>query len=145
MEKKIEKGDRVEIEYTGKLEDGTVFESSNVEFTVGEGEVVEGLDKAVEGMEKNEEKSVTLGVGEAFGERREEFVVDFPKDKIPEGMEVEKGMIIELNDINGNKIPGVVEDVKDDALRIDLNHPLAGKQITFDIKIKDVKEEDRTL
>ncbi len=145
MEKKIKKGDRVEIEYTGKLEDGTVFESSDVEFTVGEGEVVEGLDKAVEGMEKNEEKSITLGANEAFGERREEFVIDFPKDRIPEDMEVEKGMIVELNDINGNKIPGVVEDVKDDALRIDLNHPLAGKQITFDIKIKDVKEEDRTL
>jgi len=135
--KKIEKGDRIEIEYTGKLEDGTVFESSDIEFTVGDGEVVEGLDRAVEGMEIDEEKSITLEPDEAFGEKREDLVIDFPKENIPEGMEVQEGMIVELNDAHNNKIPGVVKEVRENTIKIDLNHPLAGERITFDIKIKN--------
>jgi peptidylprolyl isomerase len=140
MDKKVKKGDRIEIEYTGKLEDGNVFERSDLEFTVGKGEVVEGLDKVVEDMAVNEEKSVTLGPEEAFGERREEFVIDFPRDKIPESMEIEEDMIVELTDMYGNRIPGLVREVREDALKIDLNHPLAGEHVTFDIKIKGIRE-----
>ncbi len=138
--KKIEKGDKIEIEYTGKLEDGTVFESSDIEFTVGNGEVVDGLDRAVEGMELDEEKSITLEPDVAFGEKREDFVIDFPKENIPDSMEVQEGMIVELNDIYNNKIPGVVKDVREDTIKIDLNHPLAGERIIFDIKIKNVEK-----
>ena len=138
MDRRVNKGDRIEIEYTGKMKDGTVFESSAVEFVVGKGEVVDGLDRAVEDMVVDEEKSITLEPDEAFGERREEFVIEFPRDKIPEGMEIEEGMIVELNDACGNRIPGLVKEVREDSLKIDLNHPLAGECLTFELRIKSI-------
>jgi len=139
MDRRVKKGDRIEIEYTGKMKDGTVFESSVVEFVVGKGEVVDGLDRAVENMVVDEEKSIMLEPDEAFGERRDEFVIEFPRDKIPEGMEIEEGMIVELNDAYGNRIPGLVKEIRGDSLKIDLNHPLAGECLTFDVRVKSIE------
>ncbi len=137
----VKKGDKIKVEYTGTFEDGTVFDSSErhgqpLEFEAGAGMVVPGFDNAVIGMEKGEEKEVTIQPEDAYGQPNEEFVRDIPKDKMPEG--VEKGMVLGMKLPNGHQMPAKVLEVTDEHVKVDLNHPLAGKVLKFKIKVVEI-------
>ena len=139
----IKNGDKVKIEYTGTLEDGTVFDSSErhgspLEFEVGARHVIKGFENAVMGMEKGEEKEVTLHQEEAYGYHDEQLIKNVPKDKMPDGEEIKPGMLLGLSLPNGAQVPARVVDVTDTEVIIDLNHLLAGKTLNFKIKVIDI-------
>lgn len=135
----VKKGDRIRVQYTGSLNDGTIFDKSKeeapLEFTVGSGQIIPGFDKAVEGMKLNEEKKVTLKPEDAYGKRDETAIKEFPKNSLPENFKPEKGIMIRLQDQTGRPIPGTITDITENNITVDLNHPLAGKDLTFDIKV----------
>jgi len=142
MKKAIQSGELVSVHYTGKVENGEVFDSSSgrrpLTFTVGSGQIIRGLDEAVVGMTVGEKKIVTIAPEFAYGPRQVELIVDIPKNTVPEDMEIEKGMMIELIDPQGNKIPAEVFEILDEVVKMDLNHFLAGKTLVFDIEIIEV-------
>lgn len=139
MEKAIQSGDTISVHYTGKVENGEIFDSSSgrrpLTFTVGTGQIIRGFDEAVVGMTVGQKKTVTIPPEQGYGHRQVELIVDIPKDTVPEGMEIEKGMMIELVDPQGNKIPAEVFEILDEVIKMDLNHFLAGKTLVFDIEI----------
>lgn len=137
----VEKGDTIAVHYTGRFPGGEVFDSSEgrepLKFKVGAGQMIPGFDAAVVGMAKDEKKTVTIGPDQAYGQRNEEYLFDFPRANVPEGMEVKEGMQVYLQDSSGNPVPATVVSVGQDTLRMDCNHPLAGKTLEFDIRIAD--------
>ena len=142
----IKKGDKVKVAYTGKLEDGNVFDSSEdrapLSFEVGANQVIPGFDKAIEGMKKDEEKTFTLSVDEAYGPVKEELVQEFPRDKLPDKPEPKEGMMLIMQAPTGQQIPAKIIEVNDGTVKIDINHPLAGKALTFEIKVVGINEPE---
>jgi FKBP-type peptidyl-prolyl cis-trans isomerase 2 len=141
----IKNGDKIKVEYEGKLEDGSIFDSSShgdhshpLEFEVGKGMVIKGFDVAVVGMEINEEKEFTLKPEEAYGEPNEKAVQKIPRDKLPKDQEPTIGMMVGMSTPDGKQMPAKIIGVTDDEVTLDLNHPLAGKSLTFKIKILEV-------
>jgi FKBP-type peptidyl-prolyl cis-trans isomerase 2 len=133
-------GDKVKVEYKGTLDDGTVFDSSEahgepLEFEVGTGQIIPGFEEAIMGMEEGEEKEFKLEPSEAYGEHNPELVKAVPRDKMPLDEEPEAGMMLLTELPNGAKIPAVITEVTKEEVTIDLNHPLAGKTLTFEIKV----------
>ncbi|MBS1271997.1 MAG: FKBP-type 16 kDa peptidyl-prolyl cis-trans isomerase [Candidatus Marinimicrobia bacterium] len=139
----VSNGDTVKVEYTGKLSDGSVFDSSEgdepLEFTLGEGQLIPGFEDAVEGMEVAEEKTVTIEADDAYGQKNDDFIQEFPKDSLPDEIPAEKGQQLQLQNQDGQAIPGMITQVTDDKITVDMNHPLAGKDLTFDIKVVDIQ------
>jgi peptidylprolyl isomerase len=137
----IEDGKKVSIHYTGTLNDGTQFDSSAgrdpLEFETGAGMVIPGFDAAVRDMEVGGKKTVTLPSKEAYGELREEMVGDIPKDRFPDGMELQVGMPLQMQGPQG-PLPVIVKEIKEDAVTIDANHPLAGKDLTFELELVEI-------
>ncbi len=147
----IKKGDKIKVDYEGKFENGEVFDSSKhgdhahpIEFEVGQGQVIKGFDEAVVGMEKGEEKKFEINPDEGYGEYREELKKDIPKDALPKEQEPKEGMMLMLSAPDGRQFPAKIEKVEEDKIIIDLNHPLAGKKLFFDIKIVDIEEGSET-
>jgi len=141
----IKKGDKVKVEYTGTLEDGTVFDSSThgehthpLEFEAGAGQLIKGFDDAVIGMKKGEEKEIKLSPEQAYGEAKPDMIKKFSKDKLPPGQEAKPGMMIMLNSPDGRKFPAKIVEVDDKEVSIDFNHPLAGKALNFKIKVVEI-------
>ncbi|MBN2179749.1 MAG: peptidylprolyl isomerase [Deltaproteobacteria bacterium] len=141
MADEIQRGDTISVNYTGTFESGEVFDSSEgnppLKFTVGAGQLIKGFDDAVVGMKKGDKKSVTISPENAYGERRDDHVVDFPRANIPEDMEMTVDMVVQLSDESGRAFPAVVTEVTDDTVKMDVNHPLAGKTLIFDIEIAE--------
>ena len=139
----VSNGDTVKVEYTGKLSDGSVFDSSEggdpLEFTMGEGQLIPGFESAVEGMEVDEEKTVTISADDAYGQKNDDFIQDFPKESLPDEIPAEKGQQLQLQTQDGQAIPGLITNVSDDKITVDMNHPLAGKDLTFDIKVVEIQ------
>jgi peptidylprolyl isomerase len=137
------KGDTVKVHYTGKLEDGTVFDSSvekaPLEFTLGNGNMIAGFEKAVLGMEIGDSKSARIPFQEAYGERRDEMLVEVPKAQIPEDIKPEVGQQLSIKQQDGSAVPVVVTEVDQDKIILDANHPLAGKDLIFDIELMEIK------
>lgn len=138
----IKKGDKVKIDYTGTLEDGTVFDSSEkhnepLEFEAGADQMIKGFDDAVIGMKKGEEKEITLQPSEAYGDLNPQLLQKVPRDKMPEG-DLQPGMMIMVGLQNNQQVHARIAIVTDDNVTIDLNHPLAGKVLNFKIKVVDV-------
>ena len=137
----VKKGDKVKVHYTGTLDNGDKFDSSEgrdpLEFVSGTGQIIKGFDNAVIGMKKGEEKEITIPPQEAYGERREELKQEVEKSKFPPEMKIEKGATIGMRGPQGQVIPLQVVDVKGDKVVLDLNHPLAGKTLHFKIKVVD--------
>jgi len=143
--KVVAKGNKIKVEYTGTLEDGTVFDSSKkhnspLEFIVGEGQLIKGFDDAVIGMKIGEEKEITLPPEEAYGQHNPEFVRDMPKNMFPENQEIKPGMIFMVDLQDGRQLPVRVTNVTEENVTIDLNPPLAGKTLIFKIKIVEIAE-----
>lgn len=137
----IKAGDTISVDYTGKLEDGNVFDSSEgrapLKFTVGAGMLIKGFDTAVLGMKPGESKSVTIPPAEGYGERNEEAFVSIARQNIPDNIPLELGLQLQLQDPQGNPIPATVSEITDESVKMDINHFLAGKTLTFDITIKE--------
>jgi len=141
----IKQGDKIKVNYTGTLEDGTVFDTSEgkepLEFEVGSGQLIKGFDTAVVGMEKDEEKEIKLQPAEAYGEFNPELTQKVPKDKLPkppDGQEIKPGMMLAVGMPNGQQMPAKIVEITDNEITIDLNHPLAGKALTFKIKVVEI-------
>ncbi|MBW3015342.1 peptidylprolyl isomerase [Candidatus Woesearchaeota archaeon] len=141
MDKIVKKGSKVKLHYTGKLDDGTVFDKSKepLEVTMGEGKLIKGFEEALEGMKVGEEKKIRLTPDQAYGPRNEKLVQKVPRTAVPEKMEVKKGMILTLKDPQGRMILAKVVDEDKETISIDLNHPLAGKDLNFEIKIESIE------
>lgn len=142
---KVEKGKKVKIEYTGKLDDGTVFDSSEkhgkpIEFEAGAGNVIPGFDNAVMGMEKGEEKEIKIKPEEGYGHPNPELVKKVPREQLPKDKELKPGMMLGVGLPTGQQIPAKITEVSDKEVTIDLNHPLAGKTLNFKIKVVEVAE-----
>lgn len=140
---KIKTNDTVAIHYTGKLENGDVFDSSvnaePLEFKVGEGKVIPGFEKEVIGMEVNETKSFTIPTEEAYGDRRNDLIQKVEKSMLPEDLKPELGMTLMSESPEGHQMMLKVTEIDDETITVDANHPLAGKDLSFDITVIDIK------
>ncbi len=148
---KVEKGNIVQVEYTGTLDNGDVFDASKnhgkpLEFEVGSGQLIKGFDEAVIGMEKGEEKEIKLEPANAYGEVRQELFKKIPRDQLPKEQEPKVGMMLGMQLPTGQQVPVKITAVDEKEVTIDLNHPLAGKKLTFKIKVVGIteKKEEKT-
>ncbi|HBH24511.1 MAG TPA: peptidylprolyl isomerase [Cytophagales bacterium] len=136
---KAENGKKVKVHYTGKLTDGTVFDSSEgrepLEFVLGQGSMIKGFENAVMGLGLGDKTSATLKPGEAYGERNNDLIFNFAKEKFPEDINPEVGMKLNMQTAQGQPVPVEVKEVADDHVVLDANHPLAGKELVFDIEL----------
>ncbi len=140
----VENGLFVSVDYTGSLDDGQIFDSSKgrqpLEVQMGEGHVIPGFESALMGMSLNETKTFTLSPEEAYGQRNEDMMHDFPKSEIPPGMEPSVGQTLMLRNPDGQQIPARVDSIDDEKVTFDLNHPLAGQSLTFTIQVVGISE-----
>lgn len=139
---KAKKNDVVKVHYTGKLTSGEVFDSSEgkapLEFTVGGGQMIKGFDNAVDGMEVNEKKTITVPANEAYGEHNNELIQEIPKTSLPNDLDPEVGQkLVATNDL-GHQTRVSVTEVNSASIKIDANHELAGKDLVFDIQLVDI-------
>lgn len=135
-------GDTVTVHYTGRTEDGTVFDTSEdsepISFEVGADEVIPGFEEAVVGLEPGESETATLPPEQAYGERSEEHVVPVPRAELPEGLDPEVGEELQLQLENGQTAAARVTDTGEETITLDLNHPLAGQELTFDVELVSI-------
>lgn len=138
----VKKGDVVNVHYHGRLTDGTTFDSSEgrepLQFTAGSGQVIKGFDDAVMDMKPGDKKTVHIPVTEAYGERRDDMMMDYPRSEFPADMTPEAGMELQMSDNQGNVFPVVITEVNDQVVMLDANHPLAGKDLTFEIELVSI-------
>ncbi|MEY4738709.1 MAG: hypothetical protein RLZZ05_93 [Bacteroidota bacterium] len=138
----VKSGDLVRVHYTGTLEDGSQFDSSvgraPLEFTVGAGQMIAGFDAGVVGMAVGEKKTILIDPDHGYGQKDPTAIIEFPSSNIPEGMAVEVGMKLNLQNQYGQPVPVVVMEVKEEVIIMDANHFLAGKDLTFDVEIVEI-------
>jgi peptidylprolyl isomerase len=136
------KGDSVKVHYTGKLHDGSIFDSSQnrepLEFEVGAGMMIAGFDKAVSGMKVGDKKIADIPAAEAYGEKNAEMVIEVPKAQLPPDLKPEVGQQLSMQQPDGQALPVVISGIKEDSVEIDANHPLAGKDLVFDIELVEI-------
>lgn len=139
---KAKNGDTVKVHYTGKLEDGTVFDSSGtrepLEFTIGEGAVIPGFEQAVVGMSPGDSKTEKIAADQAFGPYREELVMDIDRDRIPEGVDPKVGKRLRIQKTDGRITEVLVTGVTESKVTLDANHPLAQNDLVFDIRLLEI-------
>jgi peptidylprolyl isomerase len=138
----VKNGDVVKIQYTGTLDDGTVFDSSEgrepLEFKVGDGRVIPGFEKGVMGMAVGDSKKIHIPVEEAYGEYREELKLNAPRKHFPKDVDIQNGMRFQLEGDNGQVILATVIGFTDNDVYMDTNHPLAGQALNFDLKLEAI-------
>lgn len=139
---KVKDGDTVKVHYTGTLENGEVFDTSEnrepLEFTLGQGQLIPGFEKAVTGLAVGESTTVDIPSAEAYGEAREDLIISVPKNQLPEDVEPQIGMQLQVNQPNGQPVPVRITAIGDEDLTLDANHPLAGQDLTFKIELVEV-------
>lgn len=137
------KDDLVLVHYVGKLDDGSIFDSSEgrdpLEFKIGSQTVIQGFEDGVIGMAVGDKKTVNIPCAQAYGEVREDMVVAMPKDKFPEDIVPEKGMMLQLETEQGDVMPVNIVDVSETEVTLDGNHSLAGKDLTFELELVEIK------
>ncbi len=135
-------GDTVKVHYTGKLDDGTVFDSSverePLQFTIGEGQIIPGFEEAVIGMNPGESKTAKISMDKAYGPHRKEMVAVVPREQIPADLKPEVGQQLQVRQPDGRAMIVVITDVSEASVTLDANHPLAGKDLTFDIQLVEI-------
>ena len=138
----VKTGDVVRVNYTGKLTDGTQFDSSSdrgpLQFRVGAGEIIAGLDRQVSGMEVGHKTTVTVPAAEAYGQRDEAQVQSLPREAIPEEIELAEGTRLQAQTPDGRQIGLTVIEHDEQKVTVDANHPLAGKDLVFDIEVLEI-------
>ena len=137
-------GDTVEVHYKGTLQDGTVFDSSEgrdpLSFTIGSGQVISGFENAVDGMEVGETKMARLDVDDAYGERRDDLVLEVPREQIPDELDVDVGTPLQLQQPDGRAVPVTVTELGDENVTLDANHPLSGQPLNFELTLVGVAD-----
>lgn len=140
---RAEDSDTVKVHYTGTLDDGTVFDTSverePLEFTLGEGMLIPGFEEAVKGMQVGQSKTVTIPSEEAYGPHLDDLIIVIERNQLPEGLDPEVGQILEATQEDGRTGVVTVIDVSETTITVDANHPLAGKDLTFEIKLVEIK------
>ncbi|TAL35277.1 MAG: peptidylprolyl isomerase [Spirochaetes bacterium] len=140
----VKENDYVVVHYTGTFEGGEVFDTSAdrdpLEFQVGAGSVIPGFEQAVMGMKPEEEKRIILQPGDAYGERDEAMMHAFPLAEVRQQFEPEVGMTIGVATDEGQHMPALITEITDTEVKLDLNHPLAGKTLVFDIKLIEIND-----
>jgi len=135
-------GDTVRVHYMGKLEDGTVFDTTvardPIEFTIGEGQVIPGFEQAVIGMEPGQSQTVRIPAGKAFGSYQDEMVQMVHPDQLPEDVRPEVGQQLEIPKQDGQNFVVRVTDISESAVTLDANHPLAGKDLIFSLRLVEI-------
>ena len=135
-------GNTVRVHYTGTLDDGSVFDSSverePLEFTIGECKLIPGFEKAVLDLNPGEWKTTRLSADEAYGPYRDEMVIVTPRSELPEGLELEVGQIVEMTHPDNPSIVARVTDASESSVTLDGNHPLAGKDLTFEVQLIEI-------
>jgi peptidylprolyl isomerase len=139
----VKSGDKIKVHYHGKLRNGEVFDSSQgrdpLEFTVGSGQVIKGFDQGVMGMQPGDKKTVEIGVADAYGEKQQEMLIEFPKAQFPPDMNPEEGMQLMMNNGAGQSFPVTIAEVREDSVILDANHPLAGQDLIFDLELVSIE------
>lgn len=135
-------GDTVKVHYTGRLQDGTVFDTSvgsePLELTLGQNQIIPGFEQAVIGMQVGEFKTVTIPVDQAYGPRRDDMILEVERAELPENLEPEVGMQLQTNQGDGEIMIVTITEVSETTIKIDANHPLAGQDLTFDIELVEI-------
>jgi peptidylprolyl isomerase len=138
----VKKGDKVKVHYHGKLTSGETFDSSTgrdpLEFEVGSGMVIKGFDEGVTGMSVGEKKTVNIPYDEAYGPRNPDMIIEVPKDKFPPDIEIQLGLPLMMSDGNGQQFQVTISGVQDETVQLDANHPLAGKDLVFDLELVEI-------
>ncbi|RYY17317.1 MAG: peptidylprolyl isomerase [Chitinophagaceae bacterium] len=138
----VKSGDTVRVHYHGKLNDGSTFDSSEgrepLEFKVGEGQVIQGFDNALVDMKVGEKKTVNIPVDQAYGQRNDDMMMEYPKTEFPADMQPQVGLELQMSDNMGNVFPVVIAEVNEETVLLDANHPLAGEDLTFDIELVSI-------
>jgi peptidylprolyl isomerase len=142
-------GDKVKVHYHGRLRNGETFDSSQgrdpLEFTVGAGQMIKGFDDGVKGMHVGDKKTVEIGADDAYGQREDGNMIEFPKDQFPPNMNPEPGMQLMLSNDQGQQFPVTVVEVKEDSVILDANHSLAGQDLIFDIEMMSIEPKSRII
>lgn len=142
MEQQAQTGDTVRVQYTAKLEDGRIFAASKadegVSFTLGKGEVIPGLEKAVLGMKPGQTKTADVPPQDGFGMRDDNRLITVETNQIPEGIEAKPGVRLSLQHPNGNVETVVIADVQNERVVLDANHPLAGRELKLEVTLLDI-------
>lgn len=135
-------GDTVKVHYTGRLTDGSEFDSSRdqepLEFKVGAGDVIPGFEQAVVGMNQGESKTTTIPAGDAYGQYDDELLLEVDREQFPPNITPEVGQRLQLRQSDGEVLTAVVIEVADDTVTLDANHPLAGQDLTFEIRLVEI-------
>ena len=138
----VKEGDVVRVHYTGKLLNGEQFDSSvgkePLEFTVGAGQMIKGFDAAMPGMLVGDKKTINISAEDGYGEKSDDAIIEFPKENIPADMKLEPGMPLTLSNQQGQPVPVIVVEVKEDVIILDANHFLAGQELVFDIELVEI-------
>lgn len=144
MTKTIEAGNTVTLHYTGTLNDGTTFDTSHernepISVTVGAGQLIQGFNDALLGMEAGETKTFTLTPDQAYGDRNPEQQAELDRKVFPEDFEFSEGMTVPLTGPGGGHVLATLTEIRDDVVVADLNHPMAGKDLTFEVEVLTVE------
>ena len=141
---KVKSGDKVKVHYHGKLTTGETFDSSTgrepLEFEVGSGSVIKGFDEGVTGMSVGEKKTINIPFDEAYGPKKDEMIIEMPKDRFPKDLEIEVGMPLMMSDQDGHQFQVTVSEINDNEVLLDANHPLAGKDLVFDLELIEIED-----
>lgn len=143
MGQTAKQGETVAVHYTGKLDSGEVFDSSRgrdpLEFQLGAGQVIPGFERAVEGLAVGEAREIRLDPADAYGDPQDELLVDVPAEQFPEDAKPQVGHQVQVQVAPGENRVARIAEVREDAVKLDLNHPLAGQALTFDVELVAVK------
>jgi FKBP-type peptidyl-prolyl cis-trans isomerase 2 len=138
----VKSGNTIKIHYHGRLSDGTTFDSSAgrtpLEFTVGSGQVIKGFDDGVQGMAVGDKKTIEIPFINAYGPEDPSMIIEFPVERLPEDMKPEIGMQLNMNNAEGQQFPVVVTEINDENIILNANHPLAGKDLIFDLELVEI-------
>jgi len=139
----VKDGDKVKVHYHGRLRNGETFDSSQgrepLEFTVGSGQVIKGFEQGVMGMQPGDKKTVEIHVSDAYGEKQQDMLIEFPKTQFPADMKPEVDMQLMMNNGAGQSFPVRIAEVRDETVLLDANHPLAGEDLIFDLELVSIE------
>lgn len=138
----VQSGDTIKIHYHGRLSDGTTFDSSEgrspLEFTVGSGQVIKGFDDGVQGMTVGDRRTIEIPFVQAYGPEDPSMIIEFPVERLPEDLQPEIGMQLNMNNAEGQQFPVVITGITDENIILNANHPLAGKDLIFDLELVEI-------
>ena len=144
----VKANNTVKVHYTGKLADGQVFDTSEgkepIEFVLGQGRLIPGFEQGLIDMKLNEKKTISIAKEEAYGEVNEQLIQEIERANLPQDMEPKVGMGLVSKSPEGQEMNLMIVEVKDDSVVIDGNHPLAGRDLVFDLEVVEIKETEVT-